>query len=151
MFFMPESPYYSITKGKDAEALKSLQWLRGSENVQEEVEEFKREYREQKSLGSLSYVKLVTDAVYLRPFLIVMALMFFQQFSGINAVLFYLKDIFIKAGSDMDAGLSAFIIGLVQVNAVLYNDKLTFSKELNKSLNSSYFSGCGYWNSLSCC
>ena len=91
MFFMPESPYYLITKGKDEEALKALQWLRGSENVKDELEEFKREFRDQKQLGNISYVDLLTDGVYLRPFLIVMALMFFQQFSGINAVFFYLK------------------------------------------------------------
>ena len=91
MFFMPESPYYLITKGKDAEALKTLQWLRDSENVNDALEELKSECKDQKSLGNLSYVKLLTDAVYLRPFLIVMALMFFQQFSGINAVLFNLK------------------------------------------------------------
>ena len=91
MFFMPESPYYLVAKGKDAQALKSLQWLRGSENAKDVLEEVKREFREQKLIGSVSYVNLLTDSVYLRPFLIVMALMFFQQFSGINAVFFYLK------------------------------------------------------------
>ena len=91
MFFMPESPYYLVAKGKDDAALKSLQWLRGSENAKDVLEDVKREYREQKLIGSVSYVNLLTDAVYLRPFLIVMALMFFQQFSGINAVFFYLK------------------------------------------------------------
>ena len=91
MFFMPESPYYLVAKGKDAQALKCLQWLRGSENAKNVLEEVKREFSEQKLIGSVSYVNLLTDAVYLRPFLIVMALMFFQQFSGINAVFFYLK------------------------------------------------------------
>ena len=88
---MPESPYYLITKGKDEEASKALQWLRGTENISDDLEDLKREAREQKDIGSVSYVKLLSDGVYVRPFLIVMALMFFQQFSGINAVLFYLK------------------------------------------------------------
>ena len=91
MFFMPESPYYLVAKGKNAQALESLQWLRGSENAKDVLEEVKREFREQRLIGSVSYVNLLTDSVYLRPFLIVMALMFFQQFSGINAVFFYLK------------------------------------------------------------
>ena len=91
MFFMPESPYYLVAKGKDAQALKCLQWLRGSENAKNVLEEVKREFSEQKLIGSVSYVKLLTDAVYLRPFLIVMALMFAQQFSGMNAITFYLK------------------------------------------------------------
>ena len=91
MFFMPESPYYLVANGKDTQALKCLQWLRGSDNAKNVLEEVKREFSEQKLIGSASYVNLVTDAVYLRPFLIVMALMFAQQFSGINAVFFYLK------------------------------------------------------------
>ena len=91
MFFMPESPYYLVAKGKDAQALKCLQWLRGSENAKNVLEEVKREFSEQKLIGSVSYVNLLTDAVYLRPFLIVMALMFFQQFSGMNAVTFYMQ------------------------------------------------------------
>ena len=45
-----------------------------------------------------------------------MALMFFQQFSGINAVIFYLQNIFNAAGTEIDPpGMSAFIVVLVQV------------------------------------
>ena len=91
MFFMPESPYYLITKNNEAQAIKSLQWLRGTDNVKDEIEDMKRAYRDQQMIGNVSYGELFKDGVYLRPFLIVMALMFFQQFSGINAVLFYLK------------------------------------------------------------
>lgn len=116
MFFMPDSPYYLISKGKEAEASKALQWLRGTTEIKEELEDLKRSHRDQLLLGDVSYLDLLKKRVYLRPFLIMIALMFFQQWSGINAVLFYLKDVFIKAGSTLDAGLSSFIIGLVQVN-----------------------------------
>lgn len=50
-----------------------------------------------------------------RGFTISLALMFFQQFSGINAVIFYTVPIFRSAGSTMDANLSAIIVGIVQV------------------------------------
>lgn len=115
MFFMPESPYYLITKGQEIKAKASLQWLRGTDNVSQELEDLKRSYRDQQMLGKTGYGDLFSKGVYLRPFLIMIGLMFFQQFAGINAVLFYLKDVFIKAGSDMDAGLSAFLVGVVQV------------------------------------
>ena len=91
MFFMPESPYYLISKGKDKEAMKALMWLRGSKNVTEEYEEMKISFREQEAVGSTGFGTLLSDRIYLEPFIIMLLLMFFQQFSGINAVLFYLK------------------------------------------------------------
>ena len=91
MLFMPETPYYLITKNKEQEAKKSLQWLRGIKNVNNELDELKRAYTEQKKLGKVSYMSLITNKVYFKPFFIMNALMFIQQFSGVNAVMFYLK------------------------------------------------------------
>ena len=91
MLFMPETPYYLITKNKEQEAKKSLQWLRGIKNVSNELDELKRAYSEQKKVGKVSYLSLITNKVYFKPFFIMNALMFIQQFSGVNAVMFYLK------------------------------------------------------------
>ena len=91
MFFVPESPYYSITKGDESKAATDLKWLRGTSDVTEELEELKRAYGDQQLLGNVSYIKIFVDRIYLEPFLIMIALMIIQQFSGINAVLFYLK------------------------------------------------------------
>ena len=115
MFFMPESPYYLITKGKIGEAEKALSWFRGGVDVKDELAEMQRGYQDQQKIGSVSFVKLVADKVYLQPFLLMLALMFFQQFSGINAVNFNMVSIFQDVGSDMDEGLQAFIINIAQV------------------------------------
>lgn len=50
-----------------------------------------------------------------KAFYISCALVFFQQFCGINAVLFYMTVIFSAAGSDMDPDIAVIIIGAVQV------------------------------------
>lgn len=50
-----------------------------------------------------------------KGFLICVSLMFFQQFSGINAVIFFSVSIFKAAGSDLDPNICAIIIGVVQV------------------------------------
>lgn len=42
-------------------------------------------------------------------------LMFFQQFSGINAVIFFTVDIFKMAGSSLDPNFCSIIVGVVQV------------------------------------
>jgi facilitated trehalose transporter len=116
MFFMPETPYYLVSKNRENDAFRSLIWLRGSTaDVNSELESLKKSYKEQKECPEFSYSKLFTERVYLKPFIVVLALMFTQQFSGVNAVFFNLKHIFLKAGSQIDAGLSAFIISLVQV------------------------------------
>ncbi|KPJ19334.1 Facilitated trehalose transporter Tret1 [Papilio machaon] len=52
-----------------------------------------------------------------KAFYISCALVFFQQFSGINAVLFYMNTIFKAAGSDLDPSIATIIIGAVQVVA----------------------------------
>ena len=44
-----------------------------------------------------------------------MALMFFQQFSGINAIIFYSVIIFQEAGSNIDQFLSSIAIAFVQL------------------------------------
>ena len=53
-----------------------------------------------------------------------LALMLFQQLSGINAVMFYLQDIFIAAGTDDNPpGISAFLVCLVQVEQSYYTSE----------------------------
>lgn len=44
-----------------------------------------------------------------------LALMLFQQFSGINAVIFFAQDIFQAAGSTLDPAICTIIVGVVQV------------------------------------
>ena len=49
-----------------------------------------------------------------KPLSISMGLMFFQQFTGINAMVFYTVDIFESAGSTFDGRYATIIIGVVQ-------------------------------------
>ena len=50
---------------------------------------------------------MFTEAVYRKPTIIMLILMAIQQLGGVNAILFYLNDIFISAGTDLDDGLQA--------------------------------------------
>ena len=116
MLSMPESPLYLVRKNCEDDALKSLIWLRGSNaDVNSELEDLKKSYTKQRESPTFSYSKLFTEDIYFKPFIVVLVLMFNQQFSGINAVYMNLKHIFQQAGSQMDAGLSAEIISTVRV------------------------------------
>ena len=116
IIFVPESPFYLVGKNREEDASKSLIWLRGSTfDVNSELEDLKKSYKKQRESPAFSYAKLFTEGVYFKPFIVALALFFNLQFSGVNAVYFNLKPIFLKAGSQIDAGLSAFIIGIVRV------------------------------------
>ena len=56
----------------------------------------------------ISLRELLTRPVYRRPFLIAMGLMFFQQFNGINAIVFYTQKIFDQTGTSLDPGILEF-------------------------------------------
>ena len=59
----------------------------------------------------------------LMPLLISLSLMFFQQWSGVNAVIFFTVTIFSEAGTNIDENLATIIVGVVQFFA-------TFGKNL---------------------
>lgn len=118
MIFIPESPRYLLMKGKNAEASKALCWLRGATSSQEVEDELRIvEMSVNESLNTKTSFNDLLLPYNLKPTLILLGLMLFQQLSGINAVIFYTVEIFEDAGSDMDSNLSAIIIGIVQVVA----------------------------------
>lgn len=58
---------------------------------------------------------LLSNPTNRKGFTISIMLMFFQQFSGINAVIFFTVDIFKMAGSSLDPNYCSIIVGVVQV------------------------------------
>ena len=48
------------------------------------------------------------------PLLISLALMMFQQWCGVNAIIFYTVSIFEDAGTDIDSNFATVIVGVVQ-------------------------------------
>ncbi len=109
MLFMPESPAYLVSKGKEDRARKALNWLRGPEgpDPEKELEDLRAAQKQREAIGSVTVKELLTLSEYLKPLGVALVLMFFQQFAGINVVVFYTQEIFADAGSDMDPGLSA--------------------------------------------
>ncbi|KAG8447570.1 hypothetical protein GDO86_014900 [Hymenochirus boettgeri] len=112
MFFMPETPRYLINREKTVEAMSALRFLRGP------YADHEWEYRQIESSGddqetSLAFAELRNPAIY-KPFLIGILMMVFQQFTGINAIMFYADTIFEEANFK-NSRLASVIVGLVQV------------------------------------
>ncbi|KAK4877068.1 hypothetical protein RN001_009574 [Aquatica leii] len=115
--FQPESPYYSLKKGQPDVAFKNLQRLRGPNyNTVSELDSIKSHLEESmQSSVSLSYAMRKKSGY--KAFIIALALMFFQQLSGINAIIFYTSDIFKASGAKIDPQIATICVGTFQVVA----------------------------------
>ncbi len=111
LFFIPRSPHWLVKHRRLPEARRSLVTL-GFSEPDVEVQ------RIQHSLGEVPghAERSVFRREYRRPLLIALALGLFNQFSGINAVLYYANDIFAQAGfGSASAGEQAVALGLTNL------------------------------------
>ncbi|KAK3871686.1 hypothetical protein Pcinc_023188 [Petrolisthes cinctipes] len=116
MLFVKESPTFLLAKGKQEQAAKALQYFRGkSYNIQPELDMMRSAIQESNNT-KVSITDFRKPYIF-KPFLISLTLMFFQQFSGVNAVLFNLNSIFLDSGSSLSDNWCSIIVGLVQVAA----------------------------------
>ncbi|EFJ37604.1 hypothetical protein SELMODRAFT_451177 [Selaginella moellendorffii] len=115
-FFLPETPNSLIERGRYEEARRLLTKIRGTEEVDAEYEDIK----EASELAVTNPFKAIFQRKN-RPQLVMATMMpFFQQFTGINAIMFYAPVLFQKLGFGTDASLySAVITGAVNVMATL--------------------------------
>jgi sugar porter (SP) family MFS transporter len=120
MFFLPDSPRWLLSKGYDEKARKVLEKI--SANVDETINKVKKNIEEEKND---SWKEIF--AVWLRPAMIIgIVLMFFQQFTGINTVIYYAPTIFQMTGfqSAKAAIFATVIVGIVNVLMTIVSIKL---------------------------
>lgn len=111
-----ESPTYLVMREKNSEASDAIKWFRGSQyDPAEDIAELQNDNEEQKA-NNLSISEAFSRKTTVRGIIISFGLMCFQQFSGINAVIFYTNDIF-KAAGGIDSGIATIIVGVMQVVA----------------------------------
>ncbi|KAG7154095.1 Facilitated trehalose transporter Tret1-2-like 6 [Homarus americanus] len=98
MLFTKESPSFLLSKGKEEQATAALQFFRGKDcNIQTELDMMRQSMEEAKH--NKTSLKDFMKPYILKPLMISLTLMFFQQFSGVNPVLFNLTTIFSVAAT----------------------------------------------------
>ncbi|XP_033640705.1 solute carrier family 2, facilitated glucose transporter member 8-like isoform X2 [Asterias rubens] len=115
MLPMPESPRFYLIRHQREKALEILRWLRGpSADIDAECREVEDALDNSNEKFSM---KEFTNPSLFKPLLISIALMIFQQCSGINAVMFNAKDIMAAAVTGISADVATVILAAVQVGA----------------------------------
>ena len=115
MFTIPQSPRWLAARGRKDEARASLERV-GVTNSAVMLEEFERAAEDARRNSSY---RLFT-AANRRPIVLAILLAMFNQLSGINAILYYLNDIFAAAGfSGWSNDLQAVAIGAANLIATV--------------------------------
>lgn len=128
MLYVPESPRWLLVKNKEKEARIVLSRILDENIVENEVSQIKKTITEEKN-NQYSWSDLFTKRLR-QPLLIGIGIFFIQQFSGINAVIYYAPTIFKDAGFASDNAQLLATIGVGIVNslstilAIIFLDKL---------------------------
>ncbi|XP_055687055.1 facilitated trehalose transporter Tret1-like [Lutzomyia longipalpis] len=116
ILFLPDSPIWLISRQREEEALRSLQWLRGwvpRQNVQEEFQQL-RKFHSTKKDEKQEY-RLFKKST-LKPFFIVTMFFVFTQMSGLAGMRPYLVQIFHTYQVPVDPNWATVIVGLLKLS-----------------------------------
>ena len=120
LLMVSEFPRWLYRCGRVAEARDTLHFLRGPQaDVNKELEAI-REVLDKMGKSSLwKQILEFREKRVFHPFLLCLLLMFFQQCSGVNSIIFYSTQIFQQAGIHDAKLLSTFLVAGIQIVATL--------------------------------
>jgi len=111
LFAIPRSPRWLVKKQRIDEARRVLQ-MTGEENYEEDLREIVASIDAEHGHAD----EPLFSRKYRLPIFLAVTIGFFNQLSGINAILYYLNDIFASAGfSKVSGDLQAVVVGLTNL------------------------------------
>ena len=120
MLPLPDSPRWYMTAGRRADAARSLSKIEPSDHVDADLEKIATTLEEEARSAATWATVFATQ--WRRPLVIGVTLAVLQQFTGINAIIYYANQIFASAGftsPDSQSLATLWAIGAVNVVATL--------------------------------
>lgn len=115
LFGIPRSPRWLATQDRLQEAISVLRMI-GSPAPEDELREIERSIKVERTQAS----EPLFARKYRYPIFLAVTIGMFNQLSGINAILYYLNDIFAAAGfSQISGNLQAVAVGVMNLLATL--------------------------------
>ena len=124
MLFIPETPTFLLSEKNYDGARSALEFLRGHPYVETELSEIQESIEE--STRKKAVASDLLKSQNLKPLLISLLLMFGQQFSGMNAIMFYSVKIFDAAKTNLNSFVENVILGIVQVSSIALHESSNF-------------------------
>eukprot|EP00730_Choanoeca_flexa_P017114 TRINITY_DN8198_c0_g1_i3.p1 TRINITY_DN8198_c0_g1~~TRINITY_DN8198_c0_g1_i3.p1 ORF type:complete len:505 (+),score=112.64 TRINITY_DN8198_c0_g1_i3:113-1627(+) len=143
-FFFPASPRWLYSKGLEEASAQSLRKLRGKHyHLDEEMREIDESISATKDMEDVSLMDLFRGGAG-KAMTIAIILMIYQQFSGVNAVIFFSGKIFADAGMS-NPNVPALIVAAVQVVVTAFAGSI-----VDRSGRRSLLMGAGIGMASSC-
>ena len=112
LLVLPESPTWLVLHRGREEARAALQWLHGSVDIYRRLDDIEQNI--EKNSSSISMADLLTPYFW-KPLAISLGLMFFQNMSGMSAIILYSTNILASAGFVDNPRIPTIIVGAVLV------------------------------------
>lgn len=114
-FFLPETPRWLMSKGRRHDCRKVLERIESKKQVEVVYDALKTEIeKESEQIGW----RIILEPWLRIPLCIAVGIMFFQQFVGINTVIYYGPKIFLKAGFEGNEAAIWASVGIGVVNVL---------------------------------
>lgn len=137
MLFMPETPRWLMSCNREAESRRILYKIEGERQAEESLRLMREEIR--KSMDEKSSWKELLLPWLRTPLIICVGIMFFQQFIGINTVIYYSPKIFLMSGFEGTIAAIWASVGVGLVNVVFTVVSVYFVDKLGR--RKLYFTG----------
>lgn len=120
--FIPESPFYLASKGDREATIKSLERLRNKtpSQIEKEYETILKTIKETSGRVEATWRNIFRVRYLRKGFIIAVGLSWFQEISGVCAIMAFAGPLFDASGASLSGDMTAILIGAVKFASVIF-------------------------------